>query len=110
MTSAARLPEPDQIPDNVRQLRPAAPRFAQWPLSVVSALMLLSLAIVASDHFRRGAVLFSASIVLAFFLRLLLSDHDAGMLTVRSRRVDLSVLALLALAVSTLPFVVPPPS
>ena len=79
-------------------------------MSVVSALMLLSLAVVASDHFRRGAVLFSASMVLAFFLRLLLSDRDAGILMVRSRRVDLSVLALLALAVSALSFVVPPPS
>lgn len=79
-------------------------------MSVVSALMLLSLAVVASDHFRRGAVLFSASMVLAFFLRLLLSDRDAGILMVRSRRVDLTVLALLALAVSALSFVVPPPS
>ena len=79
-------------------------------MSVVSALMLLSLAVVASDHFRRGAVLFSASMVLAFFLRLLLSDRDAGILMVRSRRVDLSVRALLALAVSALSFVVPPPS
>ena len=100
----------ESIPDNVRLLRPEPKRFAQWPLCTVLLLMAISFAIVATDHFRRGAVLFSAAVVLAFFLRLLLSDADAGMLAVRSRKVDLIILGALALGVSVLSLVVPPPS
>ena len=55
-------------------------------------------------------MLFSFAFVLAFFLRLLLPNSDAGLLAVRSRRVDLLVLGVLALSVSVLSLVVPPPS
>ncbi len=110
MSLPARVPEPERVPDNVRQLRPERRRLAEWPLFLVSVLLIASLAIAADDHFRRGAVLFSFTVVLAFFLRMLLSERDAGLLAVRSRSVDLITLGLLALAVSTLSLVVPPPS
>jgi len=100
----------ESIPDNVRLLRPEPKRFAQWPLCTVLLLSAISFAVVATDHFRRGAILFSVAVVLAFFLRLLLSDSDAGMLAVRSRKVDLIILGLLALSVSVFSLVVPPPS
>ena len=113
------LPEPgdnaagagrESLPDNVRQLRPAGARFGEWPLALVCAVILISLGVASSDHFRRGAVLFSFAIVLAFFLRLLLPDRDAGLLAVRSKRIDLVTLGVLGLAVSLLAFLVPPPS
>ena len=106
----ARSPEPSGVPDNVRQLRPAPRRFAEWPITLVLVVVGASLSTVAFDHFRRGAVLFSFAFVLAFFLRLLLPNSDAGLLAVRSRRVDLLVLGVLALSVSVLSLVVPPPS
>jgi len=98
------------LPNNVRQLRPSVPRRFEWPISLVSLTLLLSLGVASADHFRRGAVLFSFGVVLAFFLRLLLPERDAGLLAVRSKRLDLVVLGSLALAVSLLSFLVPPPS
>ncbi len=87
----------------------AGPRY-QWPLVLVLAGMGLSLAIVAADHFRRGSVLFSGFVLLAFFLRLILSDRDAGWLAVRSRAIDLTCLAVLGVGLTVFAFIVPPPS
>jgi len=98
------------LPNNVRQLHPTAPRRFEWPISLVSLILLISLGVASADHFRRGAVLFSFGVILAFFLRLLLPERDAGLLAVRSKRLDLVVLGGLALSVSLLSFLVPPPS
>ncbi len=110
MSAQAPLPDPAQLPDNVRQLRPRAGRFGQWPATLVALLIVASFGVVAAGHFRRGAVLFSGAVVLAFFLRALLPSRDAGMLAVRSRTVDLCTLAVLGLAVASLTFLVPAPS
>jgi hypothetical protein len=107
---AQRLPEPSPVPDNVRELRLNRHPKWQWPLSVVLLGAVLSLGIVAANHFRRGSVLLAAFVWLGFFLRLLLSDADAGLLTVRSKRTDLVVLLTLAMSVSLLALAVPPPS
>jgi hypothetical protein len=69
-----------------------------------------SLLVVADDHFRRGSVLFAAFVVLAFFLRLILSDRDAGWLVVRSRAIDLACLGVLGLSLSVFALIVPSPS
>jgi uncharacterized membrane protein YjjP (DUF1212 family) len=110
MSAPAPLPDPLQRPDNVRELRRRGARFGQWPATVVGVLVAVSFALVAMGHFRRGAVLFSAGVVLAFFLRALLPSRDAGMLVVRSRAVDLATLAVLGVAVASLTFLVPAPS
>jgi hypothetical protein len=65
---------------------------------------------IALDSFRRGSVVLSASVLLAAFLRLLLSDSDAGMLAVRSKRIDVITLGLLGIAITVFTFWVPPPS
>ena len=107
---AERLPQPSELPDNVRELRPRrAPRW-QWPISVVATGSVVSLLVVESNHFRRGAVLLAGFVWLAFFLRLLLSEDDAGLLASRGRRTDLVVLLVLAMGVSILALAVPPPS
>jgi hypothetical protein len=85
------------------------PRY-QWPLVLVLAGLVVSLLVVAADHFRRGSVLFAGFVVLAFFLRLILSDRDAGWLAVRSRTVDLLCLGFLSLSLTVFAFIVPPPS
>lgn len=82
----------------------------QWPIAVVLAVVAAGLVVVAVGHFRRGTVLLSFGITLALFLRLLLSQDDAGMLAVRSKRVDVLVLAVLAVGTSVLALWVPPPS
>lgn len=82
----------------------------QWPLTATLAVVVAGLVVVASGHFRRGTVLLAFGVALAFFLRLLLPGREAGLLAVRSKRVDVTVLAMLALAVSVLALWVPPPS
>lgn len=96
----------------VTELKPRRRRnwLRQWPISVVLLGITIALVTVATDHFRRGAVILSASVILAFFLRLLLPAKDAGWLAVRSRRVDLVVLGVLGLALAVFTFWVPPPN
>lgn len=128
---------PDQLPDNVVPLRPrglpnpsaksaadvasvsapthldfgTAPVYLpQWPLALVLTGFSVATAVVMLDSFRRGALLMAASLILAFFFRLVLSDRDAGMLRVRSRRVDLVVLGVLAGLMLLFAFWVPAPN
>lgn len=79
----------------------------QWPTLLVLLVVVVALGIVAAGSFRHGCVALAAAVVLAFFLRLLLTTADAGMLAVRSRPVDLLVLGCLAGTVSVLAFLVP---
>jgi hypothetical protein len=92
------------------QAREAGGPRLQWPSMLVLLGLVGSLLVVADDHFRRGSVLFAAFVVLAFFLRLILSDRDAGWLAVRSRAVDLACLGALGLSLSVFALVVPSPS
>ncbi len=118
-SGTARGPGPSEFPRDRRiedaareqraSLAASGPRL-QWPLVVVLGGMGVSLVVVATDHFRRGSVLFAAFALLAFFLRLLLSDQDAGWLAIRSRAVDLVTMGILGLALSVFALIVPPPS
>ena len=101
--------EEDAALDAARALESGGPRF-QWPLVLVLTGLVVSLLVVADDHFRRGSVLFAAFVVLAFFLRLILSDRDAGWMAVRSRGVDLPCLGVLGLSLAVFSLIVPPPS
>lgn len=95
----------------VHRLRPRRRRWwAQWPLAVVLAGVVASLAVVALDRFRVGSLMLAASLVLAFILRLVLPADRAGMLAVRSKRVDLIVLGTLAAALVVFALWVPPPA
>jgi hypothetical protein len=89
---------------------PGSRRFGEWPLALVLAVILAGLAVVASGHFRRGTVVLSFGVALALFLRLLLPGRDAGMLSVRSKRIDVAVLSALAVGVGVLSLWVPPPT
>jgi hypothetical protein len=54
-------------------------------------------------------VVLAGSVLLATFLRLLLPDREAGLLVVRSRRVDVAVLGTLGVLLAVFAFGVPPP-
>jgi Protein of unknown function (DUF3017) len=82
----------------------------QWPLATSLVVVGAGLVVVASGHFRRGSVLLAFGVTLALFLRLLLSTDDAGMLAVRSKRIDVAVLVVLAVGTSLMALWVPPPS
>ena len=96
----------------VRQLPRRRKRlsFRQWPISVVLLGVLVALILVATDHFRRGSVVLAASVVLATFLRLLLSNEEAGWLVVRSKKTDLLVLGALGIGLAIFCFWVPAPN
>ena len=79
----------------------------QWPILSVYLGILASLIVVIYVDFRFGAILLSLSVLLAFFLRLQLPDTAAGLLRVRRRRVDLTVLATLGTFLLILALVVP---
>ena len=82
----------------------------QWPLTVVLIALGGSLLLIATDHFRRGSVGLAASVMLAFFLRLLLPPSEAGLLAVRSKRVDAIVLGVLAIGLTVFALWVPAPN
>ena len=67
----------------------------------------MSMLLVVFVDFRAGAVLFALSVLWAFVLRLVLSDKAAGLLRVRRRRIDLTVLLTLGITLLVLALVVP---
>ncbi|MEY3607193.1 MAG: hypothetical protein RL289_1373 [Actinomycetota bacterium] len=79
----------------------------QWPILSVYLGILASLIVVIYIDFRFGAIFLSLSVLLAFVLRLRLPDSAAGLLRVRRRRVDLTVLATLGTFLLILALVVP---
>ncbi|MCF8554771.1 MAG: DUF3017 domain-containing protein [Candidatus Nanopelagicales bacterium] len=79
----------------------------QWPILSVYLGILAALIVVVFVDFRFGAILLSLSVLLAFVLRLRLSDTAAGLLRIRRRRVDLTVLATLGTFLLILALVVP---
>lgn len=79
----------------------------QWPILSVYLGILASLIVVIYVDFRFGATFLSLSVLLAFVLRLRLPDSAAGLLRVRRRRVDLTVLATLGTFLLILALVVP---
>ncbi len=95
---------------NVVSLRPRRNWLAQWPITLVLVGVGIAMVMIALDNFRRGSIVLSASVLLAAFLRLLLPDSDAGMLVVRSRRIDVITLAVLGVGLTIFTFWVPPPS
>ncbi|MDE0974408.1 MAG: DUF3017 domain-containing protein [Candidatus Nanopelagicales bacterium] len=85
-------------------------RFREWPISLVLLGIALSMVFVATEHFRRGSLVLAVSVVLATFLRLFLPENQAGMLAVRSRSVDVAVLAVLGVGLAIFAFWVPAPN
>lgn len=102
----------DSPGDNVVALRRrrGSGLLREWPITLVLIGVAMAMILIAMDSFRRGSVVLSASVLLAAFLRLLLPDADAGMLAVRTKKVDVITVGLLGLGVTIFTFWVPPPS
>jgi len=82
----------------------------QWPAVVVLAAACTGLVVVASDHFKRGTVVFAMAICVAALLRAVLPSRAAGLLRVRGRVVDVVTLAVLGAVTLLAAIAVPPPS
>jgi hypothetical protein len=61
---------------------------AQVPFAVVMLIVLLGIVRIVMYHWREGTVLIGVALVVAGVIRILLSDQRAGLLAVRTRKVD----------------------
>ncbi|MEI8081465.1 MAG: DUF3017 domain-containing protein [Actinomycetes bacterium] len=112
---APRVPEAAQFPLNASEHAARATplfgapsvRLPQWPLVLVLTGVLMSVLLVVVDSFRLATFVLAGSVVMCFFLRLVLTEQEAGWLKVRSRSVDLVVLGVLAAALVMSAFWVP---
>lgn len=80
-----------------------------WPSLASLFTLLIGLGLVTMGYFRVGLLVIAGSALLAFVLRFRLSDEAAGLLVVRTRKVDLILLGVLALGLLTLAIWVPAP-
>lgn len=87
----------------------AALSLRQWPLLVVVLGVLAGLVVVmlGDSTWRPGSLLIGASLVVGALERLVLPSRGAGLLQVRSKPFDVSVLALAGVAVLVLAVAVP---
>lgn len=72
---------------------------AQWPVLVVAGFGLVALVLVAAGFWRRGALLIGIGVGVAALLRLVLPGDRAGVLAVRSRGVDVAMMAVVCATV-----------
>lgn len=106
MTPKARPTHPGVAVDP----RPRSRRLQQVPFWLVVAAVATGLGFAAADRFRVASAVLSLALLLATVLRAVLPERDAGMLVVRSRLVDVLCLAALAVGLTVLTVVVPPPT
>lgn len=78
------------------------------PLAAVCLAAVVSLGLLLVN-FQLGVICLAGSVGLALVFRAILPDRRAGLLVVRGRVFDLSVLATLTTALVMLAVVVPPP-
>lgn len=88
----------------------AAVHLPQWPISLVLCGMAIGLIVVATNSVHTGCIVLGASVAVAFLLRLVLTDRDAGMLRVRGRVADLIVFGSFASGLLLFAFWVPAPN
>ena len=79
----------------------------QLPLLAVLAVVAVGLALVAVEHWRKGLVVMGLALVGAALLRLFLPERRVGFLAVRSRPVDVVLLAAAGLALTTISLAIP---
>jgi hypothetical protein len=84
-----------------------ARRRSEWPLVLSLLVGLTGLVVLTFYDWRNGVLVFAAGVVLAGLLRAFLTDSTAGLLRVRGRMFDTTLLVLVGLAIATLGLIVP---
>jgi len=79
----------------------------QLPLLAVLAVVAVGLTLVAVEHWRRGLTVMGLALVGAALLRLFLPERRVGFLAVRSRPVDVVLLAAAGLALTIISLAIP---
>jgi len=89
---------------------PPAAHHRPDPLLFVLAGVVVGIVVAVLRQPKPGMLVIAVTLAVAAVLRLVLRPRAAGSLVVRSRQVDVSVLAVLAAAVATLALVTPFPA
>ena len=79
----------------------------QLPLLAVLAVVAVGLVLVALEHWRKGLTVMGLALVGAALLRLFLPERRVGFLAVRSRPVDVVLLAAAGLALTIISLAIP---
>ena len=79
----------------------------QLPLLAVLVVVGIGLLVVTFDHWRRGLVVVGLALIGAALLRLLLPLRRVGFLAVRSRPVDVVLLAAAGVALTAISLAIP---
>ena len=93
-----------------RAVGPAAAHRRIDPLLLVLAGVAAGIVVAVLRRPQPGMLVIAVTLAVAAVLRLVLRPRAAGSLVVRSRQVDVAVLAVLAAAVATLALVTPFPA
>ena len=92
-----------------RDAGPASRSTRLWPLLVVliGVLLGLAMAVVGAQTWRLGGLIIGTSLLIGAVIRGALPGRDAGLLQVRSRPFDITVLTLGGIAIIALSIAVP---
>lgn len=90
-------------PDKPAESYPLNP----WPLAAVIGVLLGGVVAALLGHWRTASLLVAAALLLGALLRLVLPRRIAGLLVIRRRWIDVTVMAVLAVAVSAVAVIVP---
>ena len=89
---------------------PPPPRRRVDPLAVVLGVVAVGLIVAGFHQPQAGMWIVCGALAVATLLRVVLRERDAGSLVVRMRRIDVVVLATLAIALGVLAAVTPFPT
>lgn len=81
---------------------------AQWPIVSVGLIFAAAFLLAAAKFWRRGALLIGIGVGVAAVLRLLLSDDQAGLLVVRTKKIDFTTTALVGAAMVYIAWTIDP--
>ena len=84
-----------------------AQRRNEWPLAVSLLVAATGLVVLTFYNWRNGIFIFAGSVVLAGLLRIGLTDSAAGLLPVRGRMFDTTLLLAVGTAIALLGLIVP---
>lgn len=91
-------------PDKPAESYPLNP----WPLVAVLGVLALGAVAAFLGHWRWASLFVAASLLLGAVLRLVLPRSTAGLLVIRRRWIDVTVMAVLGAATAAIAAVVPP--
>ncbi|WP_219066766.1 DUF3017 domain-containing protein [Candidatus Mycobacterium methanotrophicum] len=81
---------------------------SQWPIVTVMLIFVVAFGLAAANFWRRGALLIGIGVGVAAVLRLTLTDDRAGLLVLRSKGIDFTTMALVAVGMVYIAWTIDP--